>query len=242
MKPNIIYGRIPCLNALKGKNRVKSIFLNEKHPDQEIITLAKEINLPISLVDKQKLDSLSSNSNHQGVLCYVEEFSFTPLNNVLNNIKEKKEATIVLLDQISDPVNFGSIIRSSAAFNVDAIIIGKNRQVQITPVVAKIATGAEELIPIVQVVNLSQTIEKLKQENFWIVTSAGEAKQNYDEIDYSCRVCLVVGSEGFGVSRLIKERSDFVAKIPLSDKVNALNANIATAVFLAQISSYRNKK
>lgn len=242
MKLNIIYGRIPSINALKGSNRVKSIFLNEKHPDQEILLLAKEKNIPVSFVDKQKLDSLTSFNNHQGVACDVEEFSFTPLNVVLNNIKDKKEATIVLLDQITDPVNFGSIIRSSVAFGVDAIIIGKNRQVQMTPVVAKVATGAEELIPIVQVVNLSQTIEKLKEENFWIVTSAGEGNNNYDEIDYSCRICLVVGSEGSGVSRLIKERSDFVAKIPLNGKISALNANIATAVFLAQITSSRNKK
>ncbi len=242
MKSDIIYGRIPCLNALKGKNRVKSIFLNEKHPDQEIILLANEKNIPVSFVDKQKLDSLTSNSNHQGVVCKMEEFAFSQLNDVLNTLKEKKDATIVLLDQITDPVNFGSIIRTSAAFNVDAIIIGKNRQVQITPVVAKVATGAEELLPIVQVVNLNQTIEKLKKENFWIVTSAGEGNTNYDEIDYSGKICLVVGSEGYGVSRLIKEHSDYIAKIPLNGKIDALNANIATAVFLAQITSNRNKK
>ena len=241
MQSNIIYGRIPCINALKGSNRVKSVFLNEKSQDQEIINLAKEKGLHISFVNKKKLDSLCEYNNHQGVICTTSEFVFTPLDNVINNLKNKKYATVVILDQITDPVNFGSIIRSSAAFGVDAIIIGKNRQVQMTPVVIKLATGAEELIPIVQVVNINQTLEKLKQENFWIVSSAGEAETNYDEIDYKCKIGLVVGSEGKGISKLVKDNSDFVAKIPLDGKITALNANIATAIFLAQIKSNRKE-
>lgn len=241
MKTNIIYGRIPCINALRGSNRVKSIFLNEKSLDKEIIDLSKEKGIPISFVDKKKLDSLCNFSNHQGVVCETKEFNFTNLDTVLNNTKNKKFATIVVLDQITDPVNFGSIIRSSAAFDVDAIIIGKNRQVQMTPVVFKVATGAEELLPIVQVVNINQTLEKLKKENFWVVSSAGEATTNYDEIDYKCKIVLVVGSEGKGISQLVKTNSDFVAKIPLNGKISALNANIATAIFLAQINLNRNK-
>ena len=241
MQTNIIYGRIPCINAIKGNNRVKSVFLNEKSQDNEIINLAKEKGLSISFVDKKKLDSLCDHNNHQGVVCTTKEFIFTPLNNVLNNLKNKEYATIVILDQITDPVNFGSIIRSSVAFGVDAIIIGKNRQVQMTPVVFKVATGAEEYIPIVQVVNINQTIEKLKQDNFWIVSSAGEGQTSYDEIDYKCKIGLIVGSEGKGISKLVKENSDFIAKIPLSNEVTALNASVATAVFLAQINSNRNK-
>jgi 23S rRNA (guanosine2251-2'-O)-methyltransferase len=147
-----------------------------------------------------------------------------------------------MLDGIEDPVNFGSIIRSSCAFGVDGIIIGKNRQVPVTPTVSKIATGGEEWIPIIQVTNLSQTIEKLKKAGYWIVASAGGGNDIYDEIDYTGKIVLIVGSEGYGVSKLVMENSDFVASIPLPGEVKALNASIATAVFLAEINSTRRKK
>lgn len=239
MDNNIIFGKIPTLNALNGNNRVTKVFLNKNHPIEEIFSLAKEKGLPIELVEHQKLNELSSFNNHQGVVCLVKEFIFAKLEPVLKSIKDKEDATVVMLDQISDPVNFGSIIRSSVAFGVDAIIIGKHRQIQVTPTVSKIATGGEELIPIIQVVNLNQTIEKLKQDNYWIITSAGEGSTNYDEIDYKRRIVLVIGSEGFGASKLVKQNSDYIASIPLDNKITALNASIATAVFLAQISSYR---
>ena len=108
-----------------------------------------------------------------------------------------------------------------------------------TGTVSKIATGGEEIVPICQVVNLVQTIKKLKERGYWVVASAGEGKDVYDQIDYSGKIVLIIGSEGFGVSRLVRENSDFVASIPLPGKVKALNASIATAVFLAQIDSYR---
>ena len=241
MDDNIIYGKIPSLNAIKETNRVKQVFLNENHPFNDAYLIAKEKKIPINLVNQQKLNELSSFNNHQGIVCIVKEFIYSKLETVLSNIKDKKYATIVILDQINDPVNFGSIIRSSVAFGVDAIIIGQHRQVQMTPTVSKIATGAESLIPIVQVVNLNQTIEKLKKEDFWIVASAGEASQEYDMIDYKRRISLVIGNEGSGVSQLVRKHSDYIASIPLNDKVTSLNASIATAIFLAQINSNRKK-
>ena len=239
MNNNIIFGKIPSINALKGNNRVTKVFLNKNHPVEDVFSIAKESHIPVELVDMQELNKLSSFNNHQGVVCLVKEFVFAKLEKVLLDIKNKDNATIVMLDQISDPVNFGSIIRSSVAFGVDAIIIGKHRQIQVTPTVSKIATGGEELIPIIQVVNLNQTIDKLKKDNFWIVTSAGEGSTPYDEIDYNRKIVLVVGSEGFGASKLVKENSDYIASIPLDTKITSLNANVATAIFLSQIFSYR---
>lgn len=238
----IVFGKLPVKNSLIGSRRVKEVLLNTNHPESEIMKLAKSKGIPVRFVDANTLDRMSDGLNHQGAICVLSPFIYHDLEEVISKVKAKKDSTIVLLDGIEDPVNFGSIIRTSCAFAVDAIIIGKNRQVQVTPTVSKIATGGEEIVPIVQVTNLSQTINRLKKENYWVVSSAGEGKDVYDRIDYSGKIVLVIGSEGFGVSRLVRENSDFVASIPLPGEVKALNASIAASIFIAQIDSYRRNK
>lgn len=241
MDSNIIYGKIPVKNALVGKRKPIRVFLNADHPDPEIQSLARKSNVPVKLISNAELSHLTENKNHQGAAASIPEFRYTPLEKIIEDVKDKKESTIILLDGIEDPVNFGSIIRSATGFGADAIIIGKNRQVPVTGTVSKIATGGEEIVPIAQVTNLSQSIEALKKVGYWIVTSAGEGKDVYDEINYSGKIVLVIGSEGFGVSRLVREHSDFIASIPLPGQVKALNAAIACAVFLSEINSYRRK-
>ncbi len=241
MDSNIIYGKIPVKNALVGKRKPIRVFLNSDHPDPEIQSLARKSNVPVKLISNAELSHLTENKNHQGAAASIPEFRYTPLEKIIEDVKDKKESTIILLDGIEDPVNFGSIIRSATGFGADAIIIGKNRQVPVTGTVSKIATGGEEIVPIAQVTNLSQSIEALKKVGYWIVTSAGEGKDVYDEINYTGKIVLVIGSEGFGVSRLVREHSDFIASIPLPGQVKALNAAIACAVFLSEINSYRRK-
>lgn len=241
-KTNLVYGKIPVKNALTGNRKPVHVFLNGDHPDKEILALANKNNVPTKFLSNQELAHLTNNSNHQGVAASLPEFRYTPLKNLLEIVKDKSDSTIIMLDGLEDPVNFGSIIRSSCAFDVDGIIIGKNRQVPVTGTVSKIATGGEEVVPIVQVTNLSQTLDQLKKEGYWVVASAGEGKDVYDQINYSGKIVLIIGSEGFGVSRLVREHSDFVASIPLPGKVKALNASIACAVFLSQINSYRRNK
>ncbi len=240
MDDNIIFGRIPVKNALLGKVKPIRVFVKDREDD--IIALAKMKSVAVKIVSQQELDQLTDKSNHQGVCCSMPRFQYADLNATLEKIKNKKDSTIVILDGIEDPVNFGSIIRTSAAFGVDMIMISKNRQVQVTSTVCKVATGAQTFIPIVKVTNISQAIQQLKNEGYWIVASAGEGKNVYDEIDYSGKIGLVVGSEGFGISRLVRENSDFIASIPLKNDVTALNASIACSVFLAQIFSYRRHK
>lgn len=242
MENNIIYGKTTVKNAITGTRKPKVIYLNNNKSDEEILSLARTNNIKVQLVSVDQLERLTGNKNHQGVACQLPEFQYKELEDLLFLTKDKTDSTIVMLDGVEDPVNFGSIIRSSGAFDVDGIIIGKNRQVPVTGTVSKIATGAEEIVPIVQVTNLTQSIEKLKKNGYWIVTSAGEGKDVYDRIDYRGKIVLVIGNEGFGVSRLVREHSDFIASIPLEGKIKALNASIATAVFLAEINSCRRKK
>ena len=138
-------------------------------------------------------------------------------------------------------IRFHIPLERPATFAASRPPIGRNRQVQVTGTVSKIATGGEEVVPIAQVTNLNQTIDTLKKNGYWIVAAAGEGKDVYDRIDYKGKICLIIGSEGFGVSRLVRENSDFVASIPLPGKVKALNAAIACAVFLSEINSSRRR-
>ncbi len=240
MDDNIIYGRIPVINALLSKSKPVRIFL--KSSDERIEKLAKEKNVAIKRVTQAELDKLTDKSNHQGVCCSLPRFVYADLKTELSKIDSKKESTILILDGIEDPVNFGSMIRTSVAFGVDMIIIGKNRQVQVNGTVAKVATGSQVFIPIVQVANISQAIAELKKHQFWMVAAAGEGDSVYDEIDYSGKIGLIIGSEGFGISKLVRKNSDFIASIPMNNDVTALNASIACSIFLAQISSYRRHK
>lgn len=239
---NIVYGKIPVKNALQGRRKPIRLFLNRDHPDKDIQSLASRSGVSYKLVDEKELKRLSNDSNHQGAVLIMPGFEYVSLEDVLADTKDKKDSTLVMLDGIEDPVNFGSIIRTSCAFNCDGIIIRDKRQVQVTPTVSKIATGAEDKIPICKVSNLSQSIETLKKNGYWIVCSAGEGKDMFDEIDYSGKIVLIVGSEGFGASQIVKKSADFLASIPLEGEIKALNASIACAVFLSQIASCRRRK
>ena len=239
MSKSIIYGKYPVKNSFLGKSLPLRVLLNEKHPDQEIILLCKKMSVPYELLSVEELDRRTDNQNHQGCLAVLREYSFSSLDDVIKD--DDKNHTIVILDGIQDPVNFASIIRSSVAFDVDGIIISKRNQVGMTPTVRKIATGAEELIDIVQVDSLIDTIKKIRKNNYWIISSAGEGKDYYNNINYQGKFALVIGSEGNGVSPIIRKLSDYVASIPLPGKVKALNASIACAVFLSEINSFRFK-
>ena len=138
-------------------------------------------------------------------------------------------------------MNFGSIIRTASCFGVDGIIILKDRQVQVTPVVSKVSTGATEFVPIVSVTNLNVTIEKLKKDGYWIVATDGSGDRYYDEVDYNGKIAVIIGSEGRGASKLVLKNSDFVVRIPISGPITSLNASIANAIVLAQIEKYRRE-
>jgi 23S rRNA (guanosine2251-2'-O)-methyltransferase len=239
---DLIYGRNPVLSCLNGNRKIEKVLISKTINDPKFATLCQKRGVSYKFVSVNELNSVTKNQNHQGVVCYLKEFEYTELDEFLDKVKSKTESIVVLLDGVEDPVNFGSIIRTSSCFNVDGIIISKNRQVQMTPTVSKVATGAEEFVDIVRVTNLNQTITQLKKEGYWVVSSDGYGKSNYTSIDYSGKICLVVGSEGRGISKLVLQNSDFVCKIPISGPITSLNASISAAIFLAHIVDFKQNK
>ncbi len=238
---DLIYGRNSVLNCINGTRKIEKVLISKSVSDSKFITLCSKKGIYYKITTNEELNRLTNNSNHQGIACFVNSFSYKELPYLLNKVKDKTNSIIVMLDGIEDPVNFGSIIRTASCFNVDGIIIGKNRQVQVTPTVSKVATGAEEFIDIIKVTNLNRTIDELKKNNYWIVSSDGYGDKIYTDVDYKGKICLIVGSEGRGISKLVLQHSDFVCKIPISGPITSLNASISCAIFLAQISNSQSK-
>lgn len=238
----IIFGLNPVKNALKGRNKVKKLLVLKTRQEPSVLELAKEANVEVEFVEKTVLERVSDNRNHQGFIAILNPYIYADLGEIIKSSKTKPNSLIVMLDGIEDPVNLGSLIRTSSCFGVDGLIIAKRRQVQVTATVSKIATGAEQYLPIARVTNLASTIDILKKEGYWIVAADGSGTTLYNEINYSGKMVIVVGGEGQGVSNLVLKRSDFVAKIPIGGPITSLNASIAGAIFIAEARQYQLKK
>lgn len=242
MKNNFIYGRNTVLNALDVNQNVKKVFLTKAFSDQRIIKIMRNKKINYEIVDSNYLNKLAGNVNHQGIVALCEEYSYLSLEEIIKKNEDNPNSLLVMLDGIEDPHNLGAILRSIDAFGSQGVIIKTDRQVGLTPTVAKVSTGAIEYVDVCQVVNLNQALKRLKEAGYWIVSTDGEAKMDYREVDYlNMKTVLIVGSEGFGVSKLLLKNSDFIVKIPMVGHVNSLNASVACAVFLAQIYNKRNK-
>lgn len=234
-----IYGKNSCREALEKNVSVSECLLAENFKDKEIINLLKKRHIRIKEVRNNYLDGFFKNVVHQGIALKVSPYEYTDLEDILNKTSTKKDALIVILDGLEDPHNLGAIIRSCDAFNIDGIIIPSNRSVSVTSTVVKISTGAIEYVPVCKVTNINHTIDVLKNNGFWIVSSDGKADKYYDALDYGMKTALVVGSEGKGISPLTLKKSDFIVKIPMSGHVNSLNASVATGILLAMIEHKR---
>ena len=209
---------------------------------KKIIGIARDNNVIIQQVDRHKLDELSESHAHQGVIAITSDYVYHDLEDVLNNIIEKKEDPfLIILDGITDPHNLGSIVRTADAVGAHAVIIPKRRSVHITPIVAKASAGAIEYVPVCKVTNIVNTIKKLKNQGLWIaaVDMDGEA---FYSMDLSGPLALVVGSEGEGISRLTKENCDFTVSMPMSGNVTSLNASVAGGILLYEVYRQRNAK
>ncbi|MBQ8193137.1 MAG: 23S rRNA (guanosine(2251)-2'-O)-methyltransferase RlmB [Bacilli bacterium] len=231
-----IYGKNVALEKLNSKSKINKIYLSSKFNDREILSLIEKRNISTKLLDNRELDRMCKGL-HQGIILEVEDIKTYTFEEVIPNI-DKEYPLIVILDHLEDPHNLGAIIRSSEAFGVDAIILPNDRSVQITSTVVKTSVGTIEKMKIVKVPNLNNTIKKLKDYGYWIVGTDMEG-EDYTSIDYKTKIAIVIGNEGKGISRLVSENCDYLAKIPMKGTVNSLNASVACGIFLSEITRSR---
>jgi 23S rRNA (guanosine2251-2'-O)-methyltransferase len=227
-----IYGKNPAMEVLKSKKRVTKAYVT-KTTLELIKPYSKQIG-EVQVIDAVKM-SKQFGDKTQGIVLEIAEYKYADLNKVLKRVEEKENVTLVILDSLEDPHNLGAILRSADATGVDGIIIPKNRSVRLNDTVAKVSTGAIEHVDVCEVTNLNMTINDLKDKGFWVIGLELDGTIDYREQDYKGKIAVVVGSEGRGISKLVKENCDFLVRIPMYGKVNSLNASVACALFLAQI-------
>jgi 23S rRNA (guanosine2251-2'-O)-methyltransferase len=237
-----IEGRNAVLEAIRAGKTIDKLFVltdNQDGPIRTIIDKAKKMDTIISYVAKQRLDQMSQTGKHQGVIAYAAAYEYAEVEDILAAARDKNEAPfILLLDSIEDPHNLGAIIRTAHQAGAHGIIIPKRRAVGLTGTVAKTSAGAINYLPVAKVTNLSVTIEELKKEGIWFVCADMDGELMYN-IDLKGPIGLVIGSEGEGVGRLIKEKCDFIAKIPMYGQVDSLNASVAAGILAYEIIRQR---
>lgn len=220
-----IYGKNVALETIKNNEKIKRAFLYRNFSDQDIVRGLESLDVNIKYLEKYELDKMVEGMN-QGIILEVDDFIYNDVDEIID-----EDGLIVILDHLEDPHNFGAIIRTCEAANVSGIIIPKDRSVQVNNTVIKVSTGAIKNMKIAQVTNLNRTIEYLKDKGFWLVGTDMEGTP-YDSIDYNGKIAIVVGNEGTGLARLVKENCDFVATIPMKGKTNSLNVSVATGIIL----------
>ena len=241
---SVVSGRNAVRELLSGDRDIDKIYVQRGEREGSIkmlISRASERKIPIIEADKSKLDAMCGGSYHQGIVALAAEQNYSTVEEIIEYAESRNEAPFVIIcDGVEDPHNLGAIIRSAECCGAHGVIIPKRRAVGLTPVVAKSSAGALLHMRVARVTNLASTIDDLKKLGFWLY-AADMGGNEYSETDYSGSVALVMGSEGFGISRLVKEKCDFVVSIPLYGKVNSMNVSCAAAVLMAEIARQKHK-
>lgn len=236
MQEEIIYGINPVKEALRGERRAFELFVVEGTTDQRVdklVKLAGEVGVPVRRRQRRDLQRLCDTDHHQGVALRIEAFTYTDFDDLLAAWKSKGESAIfVLLDGIQDPHNLGAIIRTAACAGAECVIIPKDRAVGVSPTVEKVAAGATETVPVVQVTNLSTTLEQLKDAGFWVYGADEKSPDSLYRQKLTGNIAFVVGGEGEGIRPLVRKKCDVLFSIPLAGGVNSLNASVACGVAL----------
>ncbi len=232
-----IYGKNVVREKLNTNDKIAKVYVSKNFRDQDILKQLKEKHLRINFLDKLALDRKVA-GNHQGIILEVDEIETYSLDQVIEKIKTKQYPTLVMLDHLEDPHNFGAIIRTCEALGIDGIIIPNDRSVGITGTVVKTSAGAISYVSIIRVANLTSAIQKLKKNGFWIVGTDMNG-EDYTKLNYQMPVCLIIGNEGHGMSKIVKENCDFIASIPMIGKINSLNASVSCGILLSEIVNKR---
>ena len=238
----IIKGRNACLEAFRAGKTIDKLFILDgcqDGPIKSIIREAKKSNTIINFVDKERLDRLAENGHHQGVVAQAAAYEYAELEDILGIAEEKGEDPFIfILDEIEDPHNLGAIIRTANLAGAHGVVIPKRRAVGLTATVAKTSAGAINYTPVAKVTNIAKTIEELKKKGLWFVCADMDGELMYN-LDLKGPIGLVIGNEGAGVSRLVKEKCDYVAAIPMKGNIDSLNASVAAGVLAYEIVRQR---
>ena len=227
----IVFGKNVAKEVIDSNIKINKVYMVKQFSEENIINYLNDNNIEINYIDRNIMDK-KYKGNHQGIVLDIEDYKYFKLEDAYNS------NFVVILDHLEDPHNFGAIIRTCEAAGVDYIIIPKNRSVEINSTVMKVSAGALNNMKIIEVNNLSSAIDKLKDNGFWIYTTDMDG-ENYTDISYDAKTALIIGNEGNGVSRLVREKSDFIISIPMTGKINSLNASVAAAIVIYEVVRQR---
>ncbi|WP_036708473.1 23S rRNA (guanosine(2251)-2'-O)-methyltransferase RlmB [Paenibacillus pinihumi] len=238
-----IAGKHPVLEALRSGREINKILIAEqaqKNAVLPIMTEAKKLGIVVQNVDKRKLDQVAGGVQHQGVVAQVAAYRYAEVDELLAYARSKgEEPLILLLDEIEDPHNLGSILRTAECTGVHGVIIPKRRSASLNATVSKTSAGAAEHVLVARVTNMAQTIDRLKEEGVWIAGADVAAKGDVYQADFNMPLGLVIGNESKGMGRLIREKCDFLVKLPMLGKLNSLNASVAAGVLMYEVVRQR---
>ena len=241
----MIEGRNAVLEAFRSGKCVDKLFIMDGCQDGPVRTIAREArkhDTIVKFVPKERLDSMSETGAHQGVIAQVAAYDYSTVEDILKKAEDKGEAPfIILLDNIEDPHNLGAIIRTANLAGAHGVIIPKHRDVGLTATVAKTSAGALNYTPVAKVANLGQTIDELKEKGIWFVCADMDGEVMYRQ-NLTGPIGLVIGNEGNGVSRLVKEKCDFTTAIPMNGDIDSLNASVAAGILAFEIVRQRMSK
>lgn len=228
-----VYGKNVAIETLKKKKKINKVILYKNFKDEEVLNLLIKCDAKVRYLEKYEMDKIV-NGLHQGIILDVEDYKYATMNEVLKT----ENPLLVILDHLEDPHNLGAIIRTCEAAGVDGIIIPKDRSVEVNATVIKTSVGTVDDVKIVKVTNIVNEINYLKKQGFWIVGTDMNGT-NYKEIDYKGKIAIIIGNEGNGISKLVKQNCDFMATIPMNGKTNSLNASVAAGIMIYEAVSQR---
>ena len=241
---DMLAGRNAVMEALKGSSRINRLMIangSNEGSVREMVAIAKDKGIPVQFVERTKIESIARGIRHQGVLAQVAPVEYVELEDILQVAKDKNEPPfILLLDELEDPHNLGAILRTADAAGVHGVLIPKRRSCPLSATVAKTSAGAVEYVPVARIGNIVQTIKALKNEGLWVAAADMDGK-DYHDSDLTGPLLLIVGSEGQGVGRLVKEQCDFVVSLPMLGKINSLNASVAASILMYEAMHQRRK-